>query len=303
MIPLTLSASSIGTMAYQSQLKETRAAVLGSISKGIYLLAPGKRVIYITYEPYRSPLTITLRTAPISLSAIQTGDQVRISPTSIDWLNRNISLSLADAEIWSAAEPPEMQGTAGGCYKRLVEIARQVTAAKGQLGFAPLLLPILGLADTDRLSVELTSVWIKLHGLLHDPSSSTPASLIEILSDLIGFGRGLTPSGDDFITGFLLAGARGLNVHSSELRQAIIRTAYQKTTTLSANLIECAAAGQADERLIQVLDAVTTGEKALQPGLEQLLNYGSSSGADTLAGIALAARLKLCSQADTPFSS
>jgi hypothetical protein len=57
---------------------------------------------------------------------------------------------------------------------------------------------------------------------------------------------------------------------------------------LSANLIECAALGLADQRLISALDCLIAGD---QPGLEaidQLLTWGSSSGADVFAGFAAA---------------
>src|SRR5690606_30402866 len=70
---------------------------------------------------------------------------------------------------------------------------------------------------------------------------------------LLGLGRGLTASGDDFILGFLLLRNRWPANHADAswaqtLNQAIVDAAYARTTTLSANLIECATRGESDER-------------------------------------------------------
>jgi len=85
-------------------------------------------------------------------------------------------------------------------------------------------------------------------------------AIAEALQPLLGLGSGLTPSGDDLRQRI----AAGLEAVGSQLApelpvealsQAILPNAYCKTTLLSANLIECAARGQADERLLLALDA------------------------------------------------
>jgi len=295
MTEIILSASTIGLTAQQAVLNETAATVLGSISKGIYLLTPGQRVIFISFEPYCSPLTINLLQPPKRLPEIEVGEPVRLSPVSIDWLNGKITINLSDAEIWNApASPPfqEIWEPVSGFFERLVEITTRVLVCKDQQGFAPLLLPILGITKADSIPEELDPVWRRLSVLFVDRPNVTPAKILDCLNGLIGYGRGLTPSGDDFITGLLLASARwGDNI--AELGLVLSQAAYQKTTTLSANLIECAAAGQADERLIGVVNAIAYGDVPLQACVQALLSYGNSSGADTLAGIALATQMKL----------
>jgi hypothetical protein len=74
----------------------------------------------------------------------------------------------------------------------------------------------------------------------------------------------------------------------SELNRAVIAAAYQKTTTISANLIECAAAGQADERLIAVVEGIAAGSTAWETCVEHVLGWGSSSGIDALVGMTIA---------------
>lgn len=115
-----------------------------------------------------------------------------------------------------------------------------------------------------------------------------------MLQKLIGFGSGLTPSGDDLIAGFLLARNRyrdlpPLPYDLDGFNQALVELAYQKTTLLSANLIECSTLGQADERLILALDGVLAGTLDPASCAKLLLRWGNSSGADALLGMALAA--------------
>jgi hypothetical protein len=71
------------------------------------------------------------------------------------------------------------------------------------------------------------------------------------------------------------------------LVSALLPTAYQKTTTLSANLIDCAGNGQADERLLLAVDGMITGEPGPDACLEALINWGSSSDRDALVGMGL----------------
>jgi hypothetical protein len=71
------------------------------------------------------------------------------------------------------------------------------------------------------------------------------------------------------------------------LNRQIVEAAYQKTTLISANLIECAALGLADERLIDALDFMMTGEACDRQVISRLLEWGNSSGVDVFAGMAV----------------
>jgi hypothetical protein len=106
-------------------------------------------------------------------------------------------------------------------------------------------------------------------------------------------GEGLTPSGDDFVVGLLLVLNRWKNMRNfaSDLQQLnllVTEAAYRKTTTLSANLIECATFGESDERLLNVVDCVLTGKPQESECVSCLLELGASSGVDILVGMAVA---------------
>jgi hypothetical protein len=113
------------------------------------------------------------------------------------------------------------------------------------------------------------------------------------VSRLLGLGSGLTASGDDFVIGLLLLLQRWpqpqlLAGQGQRFSEAVVAAAYRSSTRLSANLIECAARGQADERLLNLADCLVTGNPDPAGCLAPLLSWGASSGVDTLAGMAVA---------------
>ncbi|MBI5348552.1 MAG: DUF2877 domain-containing protein [Chloroflexi bacterium] len=112
---------------------------------------------------------------------------------------------------------------------------------------------------------------------------SLPTNLQSLISNL-GLGPGLTPSGDDVVIGFLLTLNRYGHYAHNDL---FIQESKRRTTTLSANLIECAAQGLADERLIRLIDCIFTGDKN-DRALDEMLGWGESSGFNVLKGMALA---------------
>jgi hypothetical protein len=115
---------------------------------------------------------------------------------------------------------------------------------------------------------------------------------LEYARDSLGLGGGLTPWGDDLNLGIILALNRWADIMATRLDlpylyRRISQAARAGTTTLSANLIECATRGQADERLLLALDGILSGTPGPEICASALLSWGSSSGMAVLAGIAL----------------
>jgi hypothetical protein len=137
--------------------------------------------------------------------------------------------------------------------------------------------------------------------LQEEMDSSNHLPNAETVTSLLGYGSGLTPSGDDFIVGLLLALNRWKGVLApsgdlNTLNHRVVEAAYEKTTTLSANLIECAASGLADERLIAALDWLMSGNSRDSDFVDELLSWGNSSGMDVFMGFAIALSLPQTNQ-------
>jgi hypothetical protein len=81
------------------------------------------------------------------------------------------------------------------------------------------------------------------------------------------------------------------SVDTHGLSQELVSAAYRQTTLLSANLIACAADEQADERLMEALDGIFTGQVSPEHCVNLILSWGDSSGVGALTGMGLAVKL------------
>jgi hypothetical protein len=107
-------------------------------------------------------------------------------------------------------------------------------------------------------------------------------------SGLAGLGGGLTPAGDDFLTGAMLW-AWLAHPAPARLCRALTEAAVDRTTTLSAALLRAAARGECSAPWHALLAALSEGlgdegEARITAAVQEILARGATSGADSLAG-------------------
>jgi hypothetical protein len=103
---------------------------------------------------------------------------------------------------------------------------------------------------------------------------------------LAGLGGGLTPAGDDFVVGALLAAWLGEYGPGAEaLGGAMADAVAPRTTTLSAAYVRAAAGGECIAQWHALLNALGGGDwTAVEAAVGRLVAIGHTSGADSLAG-------------------
>lgn len=102
---------------------------------------------------------------------------------------------------------------------------------------------------------------------------------------LIGLGPGLTPSGDDFLGGFMVAlHALGYRVALRQLWLAIRSDACAATNPISIAFLSAAAKGRGGASLHGTIAAVLSGDDP-STALARLAQLGHSSGWDALVGV------------------
>jgi hypothetical protein len=134
--------------------------------------------------------------------------------------------------------------------------------------------------------------------LLDGTESGNGKKIREGVSRLIGLGPGLTPSGDDVVTGFVLALLEGERLgllspdRSSTLVDAIRSISPGKTNTFSQSILELACRGLAGETLNQLIISLYGREThRVEEDAEKLIRIGHSSGTDMILGVLLATSL------------
>lgn len=273
-------------MAHVTLARGGDAVVIGVTSRGIFLLAEGQQVVFLSYEVFRSPLTVNLPGACAQMAGIVNGDTVHLSPDRISFPEKRVFIRVPAQTLWL---PPPLsigESSRSEAQPRLQRVAVLVTRQAQGLGAW---LPVV-LAESAPLPEVEANMLLPLLAALKENNADL---ILPRLLALLGYGRGLTPSGDDLLLGWLLAHKRWGNFLTPPerfpwLAETIVREAKSRTTTISANLIAAAAAGMADERLLNALDGILTGTPDEETCAENLLKLGSSSGVDALVGIALA---------------
>ncbi|MGR5063922.1 DUF2877 domain-containing protein [Photobacterium sp. DNB22_13_2] len=131
--------------------------------------------------------------------------------------------------------------------------------------------------------------YIKHLGLI---TPSCIHSFPETLVENIGDGRGLTPSGDDFLIGVMavLASIQRLNPAADlayQRLQQLVPQGITKTTDISAHYLSLALSRHFSKPVQWLIYHLftATDRRIIEATITANLNIGSSSGADTVAGI------------------
>ena len=199
--------------------------------------------------------------------------------TSLDQLSLGtLTINTVNARLWSPLPDWEQ------LYMKRDEILNQLRS---------LPLAIYRARDSDRnfgvfahshsTTDHLQSLTANLASAVAD--ANVPACCI-FASQLAGLGIGLTPAGDDFILGAVLA---AWFIHPTEtaslLAKETTNTAAPLTTSLSATWLRSAGKGEAGILWHNFLEALAAHHPMhIQEALDKINAVGETSGADALAG-------------------
>lgn len=131
-----------------------------------------------------------------------------------------------------------------------------------------------------------------LHSLLHAARQCDTSTLQPRLTALIGLGSGLTPSGDDLLTGFL-AGLwctvfeRGDRIEFLSKLAETVTALSPRTNDISRTYLLHAARGKVSSRLLELAKSISHGESGerLLAAAESAMQSGHTSGMDAVTGL------------------
>jgi len=288
-----LKATLIGAAARRVMVGNPTVTTAGVTSRGVFLRRDERWVVFLSPEAYHGPLTLNLIGNPVLLQRLAPGEPAMLTDAGIVFPAHDMEVLTQDALAWQAPALPRAQLPAGRIRTRLREAVEQLITLEPNPVTLPGLLPDLRLLTarppvTGGVGGPFLSILKRLSRALYE---AQPLAVGTTLQECLGRGSGLTPSGDDLALGFLLAlhrwgSALGLRAEVGVFQVDLLREAERQTTSLAANLIACAAEGQADERLVVALDGLVTGSLDVAACAAHLRSWGSSSGIDALAGMA-----------------
>jgi hypothetical protein len=247
------------------------------------VLGAGPSAAYVDFDGF--VVAITARSVPLMPNGISLHDE-RIPPLrrgSIATIERGLMdgtdavVDLTRARTWDPAVAANLDCSAGEVARRCRDVLDECRPAELPSGAA-----------------ELAAAM----------RACDPVAVAAAVGVLLGHGGGLTPQGDDVVAGAAAAlAAFGTPAGtSSDLRACLLAALCpadrrRRTTSLSATLIELAAAGKVADALGSILD-LRSPENEWRRSLGRLRHLGHSTGltwcaAASASGTALVGDLRL----------
>ncbi len=286
---MNFTITSIGNIAYNILTTKNEFIFFGQTSKGIFLLSDQNNIIFISIESFKGPYTINCtnlqNNIPIcskETNIFTTNEQIIFQNPSITF-SKNFKTNIFDPQLSIVYS-----------YQQIINNIKKFIQ-NSNLSNNEYLVNSLQLIDLPETTKSLTNPKIQIILAIKIAlQQNSEKQLFAAFTKLIGVGNGLTPSGDDFITGVILSETIIKDREfSNDFKQSLIKEMLLKTTLISANLIEAAFQKKADERILNLIKEICADEFSNIDALNQLTTWGNSSGIDTLAGIILSCQTNL----------
>lgn len=152
--------------------------------------------------------------------------------------------------------------------------------------------------EGSQMSRYLEKVRARYKTLVTGIRSDSDERIREGVCGLLGIGQGLTPSGDDFLLGFL-CGLREVGVNHSrsaaeKMAHCLAENAPSRTTTLSVEYLTYGIKRLYHQNLKELIEAFNMGnDEELSQKAVTLIGLGHFSGTDLLTGFIMGAQTTL----------
>jgi hypothetical protein len=214
------------------------------------------------------------------------GESASVDHTRIMLGKDEASIDLEKTEVWQSRLDP-VEGLEPAYLDRM---GRILSGLVGGVSTESWFLGVMdGQSPPAGETLELLILGKILHALSqlhHSWISGGLEGTLKAMERITGLGSGLTPSGDDFLTGFL--GASYCFAHDDKFREAVfcnIASPLGRTSLPAFFMLKAALAGHYPEPLSDLLSSLGAGRiLAVKSAVDRLGGLGATSGHDMLAG-------------------
>lgn len=281
------SVSTMGAIAAETLESADSGSVIGITSKGAFLRT-GDRILFLTSADYSSPFNMILTDENHWLAELQPGDLVVFRNRDLYIPGARITINTDAAEIWTPPAPALLKTSIKDQLVLAERWSENLRRKDPEKGFLFLANESNGFFKSQNDQETRNSVRSLVDGFKQEDFDKFMSGV----RLLLGRGGGLTPSGDDLVTGFFLyhmrfdqsTGRERLII--PEWLSQVTQLAFERTTTISANRLAAARRGWSEELFLKIIDALFDPAIKLDGRFfERLISFGHSSGVDTFMGI------------------
>jgi hypothetical protein len=292
-VPRELRVSELGELALQCLASSASGCVLASFSQALYLLVDPGELLWLAGTA--APMHGRCIRVNAPLPSLQAGTAFHVSGSAVFF--EELVLETAAAAPWYAPLPDFSRAAPiAGLAARIHDLIEglDLSLARGLGTFIPDILQLAGLSCSFKASPPTDPLLALLRPRVMDAVSACftdkEPDTLRLAGSLIGLGPGLTPSGDDFLGGFLFC-LHGLNSLYGDpqfsYQDPPLAQFATRTHPISFSLLRDLAGGHAIAPLHELFNSLVWGSPREHTALSasQLLRLGHSTGWDMLTGL------------------
>ena len=287
----------IGEAALRVLSDAQKGSVLASVTNAVYMLSEQGDLCWLI--PMDSPMHQRAMQVTAPIPRLNVGSRYAVVDHSLTISSGDI-LDFQDASIWVS---PQLSSNQIVSISRLFEtlsiVADRLLAHHKPSGLGDLIMPILqsryhkpGASEISQKSVLSKKAWPFVDGIILATAANDANLIIDQGKSLVGFGEGLTPSGDDFLGGFFFSMQLLYHYYPNTVNIPIcnysdfVRQSNPLTNLISYTILKDHVDGHSVEPLHQFANGLLQGESVDQLYLhaERLISLGHSTGWDLLSG-------------------
>jgi hypothetical protein len=289
-----LQAVSVGNYVKESLIDGSEGKVMGITSKGIFLLF-GNKSLFLTLNDHDSPFNVILPADGILPGELSVSDSVYYSQEDLLIPTRELTVSLHGSPVWTPAPPCSILNDDVSQVAHSQILSDEIVKAGPEKGFFFLT------HAPDQEVPQQTAIRQSTQQFSLAFQANHLSECVIAAEQLFGLGSGLTPSGDDWITGYILYHTRLDLAMKQNIRPFIVSlgaellfSSYHKTTWISTNRLEAALKGWSEAFFLAAINFLFNSSSANPQEVARILyRFGHSSGVDTFTGIANACKSKV----------
>jgi hypothetical protein len=287
----------VGEAAYDILSRKSSCKVLASVSQAVYLICEQDELLWLatsTIPLHRRGLQVN-----VPLPHLEVGTRCEIKDGTLVTESGDV-IEFAGSSIWKTPQTPVEDAVSYSIlscllldtYLHFIEWPKPACLANLIPSISQLLSKQSNYSYVERSPDGLEPYWSSIKGIIQGCFAFDFDLLVENAARLVGLGPGLTPSGDDFLGGFLFAlqllcctYSNLSKFHDWNFSDFILEN-KPRTNMISYQLLKDHAAGYAMEPLHSFANSLLLGqpiEKSLQFA-SKLVTVGHSTGWDLITG-------------------
>ncbi|SCY73449.1 DUF2877 domain-containing protein [Alkaliphilus peptidifermentans] len=228
------------------------------------------------------------------------GMKVTINKQYLEAADGKFQLNLSEALVWDSRPDSTFDKAQDVDFKKKLELFREALVSEGNFNgiapiFAKLEKQLTNRSNNDEILYNHYCYFIerRMLKLLDSIINNNTEGARKAAKEIVGFGPGLTPSADDFLTGLIIAMVY-CTIYLAEnvekiykIAESLVEGVEFRTTKISAEMLTFASNGEVSENVKQLMISLFSVSKPedLNNPLKSVINNGETSGTDLAAGI------------------